>query len=167
MILKTFTYGQYIKCIHTLRLNAVLQLAEESAEYNLKKIEKKYSHDKLVKNILKNKEEAEAFINQFLEPKEEVKAENLIRYTNSYITKKYKSKEADLVYKLKNQEVFFLIEHQSTIDNSMPYRMLNYCIDIMQEWNKNKKVRKNTRLSYYSSYYYLYRKSKVENSKKL
>lgn len=143
--MKVFTYNQYIKCIHTLRLNAVLQLAEESAEYHLNNAEKKYSHDKLVKNILQDKKEAEEFINQFIEPREEVKAENLIRYTNSYITKKYKSKEADLVYKLKNQEVFFLIEHQSTIDNSMPYRMLNYCLDIMREWTRNRKIRRNTR----------------------
>lgn len=163
--MKIFTYGQYIKCIHKLRLNAVLQLAEESTEYKLNKIEKKYSHDKLVKNILKDKNEAEKFINQFLEPREEVKAENLIRYTNSYITKKYKSKEADLVYKLKNQEIFFLIEHQSTIDNRMPYRMLNYCIDIMQEWSRNKKIRKNTRLSNCSTYYYLYRRPEMENAK--
>lgn len=165
MILKVFTYGQYIKTIHTLRLNAVLQLAEGSAEYNVKKSEKRYSHDKLVKNILKDRKEAEIFINQFLEPREEVKGENLIRYTNSYITKKYKSKEADLVYKLKNQEVFFLIEHQSSMDNSMPYRILNYCIDIMQEWSRNKKIKRNTRLSYCSSYYYLYRKSKMEDTK--
>lgn len=166
MILKVFTYRQYIKTIHTLRLNAVLQLAEGSTEYNLKKPEKRYSHDKLVKNILKDKKEAEIFINQFLEPREEVKAENLIRYTNSYITKKYKSKEADLVYKLKNQEVFFLIEHQSSIDNSMPYRILNYCIDIMQEWSRNRNIKRNTRLSYCCSYYHLYRKSKMEDTKK-
>lgn len=165
MILKVFTYRQYIKTIHTLRLNAVLQLAEGSTEYNLKKPERKYSHDKLVKNILKDKKEAEVFINQFLEPREEVKAENLIRYTNSYITKKYKSKEADLVYKLKNQEVFFLIEHQSSIDNSMPYRILNYCIDIMQEWSRNKNIKRNIRLSYCCSYYHLYRKSKMEDTK--
>lgn len=145
MILKVFTYSRYIKYIHTLRLNAVLQLAEENAEYHLNNAEKKYSHDKLVKNILQNKKEATEFINQFLEPREEVKAENLVRYTNSYITKKYKSKEADLVYKLKNQEVFFLIEHQSTIDNSMPYRMLNYCLDIMREWSRNRRIRRNTR----------------------
>lgn len=143
--MKVFTYSQYIKCIHTLRLNAVLQLAEESAEYHLNNAEKTYSHDKLLKNILQDKKEAEEFINQFIEPREEVKAENLIRYTNSYITKKYKSKEADLVYKLKNQEVFFLIEHQSTIDNSMPYRMLNYCLDIMREWSRNRKIKRNTR----------------------
>lgn len=142
--MKVFTYGQYIKCIHTLRLNAVMQLAEESAKYNLNQVEKKYSHDKLIKNILQDKKEATQFINQFVEPREKVKEEELIRYTNSYITKKYKSKEADLVYKLKSQDVFFLIEHQSTIDYNMPYRMLNYCLDIMQEWSRNKKIRKNT-----------------------
>lgn len=122
-----------------------MQLAEESAKYNLNQVEKKYSHDKLIKNILQDKEEATQFINQFVVPREKVKEEELIRYTNSYITKKYKSKEADLVYKLKNQEIFFLIEHQSTIDYNMPYRMLNYCLDIMQEWSRNKKIGKNTR----------------------
>lgn len=142
--MKVFTYRQYIKCIHTLRLNAVLQLAEESAEYNLNKLKKKYSHDELVKNILKDKKEMAEFINQFLEPRERVKVEELIKHTNSNITKKYKSKEVDLVYKLKNQDVFFLIELQSTIDNSMPYRMLNYCLDIMQEWCRNKKMKKTT-----------------------
>lgn len=140
--MKAFTYGQYIKCIHTLRLNAVLQIAEENSEYNLKKLNQKYAHDKLIKDILKNKKEAERFINQFLEPKEEVKAENLIRCTNSYSTKKYKSKEEALVYKLKNKEMFFLIEHQSTLDNRVQYRLLNYCIDIMQEWSRNKKQEK-------------------------
>lgn len=143
IILKVFTYNQYIKCIHTFRLNAVMQLAEESAEYNLNQSEKKYSHDKLIKDILKDKKEATEFINQFVEPREEVKEEQLILYTNNYITKKYKSKEADLIYKLKNQETFFLIEHQSAIDDNMPYRMLNYCLDIMLEWSINRKAGKN------------------------
>ena len=76
--------------------------------------------------------------------KEKVKEEELIRYTNSYMTAKYKGKEADLVYKLKDKDVYFLIEHQSTIDNNMPFRMLNYSIYIMQEWSRNRKIRKNT-----------------------
>lgn len=141
--MKIFTYGEYIKCIHTFRLNAVMQLAEESVNYNINQQEEKCLHNRVVKNILQDKKEVTKFINQFLEPREEIK-EELTRYTNSFITKKYKSKGADLIYKLKNQEVFFLIEHQCAIDNNMPYRMLNYCLDIMQEWSKNKKMRKNT-----------------------
>lgn len=162
--MKVFTYKHYIQCIHTLRLNAVLQLAEEEEMYHLEQSEKKYSHDRLIKNILTDKKEVEKLINQFLDPKKRVSAEELTRYTNSYITRKYASKEADLVYQLKNQDIFFLIEHQSTIDYSMPYRMLNYCMDIMQEWNRNRKIGKNIRLSYYCSNFNLYRKPKMEDS---
>ena len=141
--MKIFSYNQYIRCIHVLRLNAVLQLAEEGEEYRLENEKPKYSHDELIKNILKDKNEAEKFINYFIKPQKHIKVDELELYTNSYITKKYKSKEADLVYKLRNQEIFFLIEHQSTVDNTVPYRMLNYCIDIIQDWSKNKKIGKN------------------------
>lgn len=143
--MKIFSYNEYIKCIHTLRLNAVLQLAEESASYSTNNKRTNNKHDKLMKSILKNKKEISIIINQFLEPRELIKEENLIKYTNSYINRKYKSKEADIVYKLRNKEIFFLIEHQSSIDSSMPYRILNYCIDIIQEWcksNRDKKVTK-------------------------
>ena len=63
--MKTFTYKQYIKCIHTLRLNAVLQLAEKSAEYKVNK-NSNYLKDKLINIIFKNKEEIAKFINNFL-----------------------------------------------------------------------------------------------------
>lgn len=143
--MKTFTYNDYIKCIHTLRLNAILQLAEESTEYNIEQKKIKNRHDKLVKSILKDEKEMAKFINDFVEPNEKIESDNLTKYTNSYITKKYKSKEADIVYKIKNREVFFLVEHQSSVDNSMLYRILNYCIDIMQEWKKTKKINQGTR----------------------
>lgn len=132
--MKVFTYSQYIEYIHTLRLNAVFQLAEKSEGYSL------YSHDKLIKKTLKNKEEVAKFINYYLEPRRQIEAKNLELYTNSYVTKKFKTKEADIVYKLKNKEIFFLIEHQSTIDSNMPFRLLNYSIDIMQQWCRNKKA---------------------------
>lgn len=147
--MKIFTYKNYIECIHKLRLNAVLRVAEEGETYNLEvktqEKNKDKKHDKLVKTILKKPEEMAKIINEFLEPSVEVKSENLVKYTNSYITQKYKSKEADIVYKLKNEEVFFLVEHQSTIDKKMPYRILNYCVDIMQEWVKSKKLKRQTK----------------------
>ena len=147
--MKIFTYKNYIECIHKLRLNAVLRVAEEGETYNLEvktqEKNKDKKHDKLVKTILKNPEEMAKIINEFLEPSVEVKGENLVKYTNSYITQKSKSKEADIVYKLKNEEVFFLVEHQSTIDKKMPYRILNYCVDIMQEWVKSKKMKRQTK----------------------
>ncbi len=144
--MKVFSYKDYIRCIHTLRLNAVLQLAEESTEYKLdSKDEENNKHDKLAKTILKDKKEMAKFINQFLEPIRKVESRDLEKYTNSYIIKKYKNKEEDLFFKLKSDEIFFLVKHQSSIDYTMPYRILNYCIDIMQECSRNKKIDNYTR----------------------
>lgn len=141
MKLKTFTYNEYIKLIHILRLNAVFQLAEETTQYNiLENKENQKAHDRLVKDILKNKDEITKFLNQYITKENKIKEYELVKYTNSFITRKYKAKEADLVYKVKNKEIFFLIEHQSNLDSSMPYRMLNYSIDIMNEWKKGKKI---------------------------
>ena len=36
------------------------------------------------------------------------------------------SEEKEPVYKKKNEDIYFLIEHQSTVDISMPYRIKNY-----------------------------------------
>lgn len=144
-----FTYYDYIKCIHNINLKNAERLAEESEEYRpiptkdkelqLNQKPKDKPHDKLIKNILKDKNELANLVNQFLKPRQILKSENLQKYTNSYITKKYKSKEADMVYKMKDKKMYFLIEHQSTIDYNMPYRILNYCIDIIQEWTKEKR----------------------------
>lgn len=139
--MKTFTYYDYIKCIHTLRLNAVLQLAEEGTEY---KIRQKNRQDKLVKKILKDEKEMARFINEFLKPNQKVESKNLIKYPHHYRSKKYKIKEVDFIYQLKNKEIFFLVEHQSSLDPNTPYRMLNYCIDIMQEWSRSRKIKKET-----------------------
>lgn len=61
--------------------------------------------------------------------------ENKVESINrSFILNDFKGKEADLVYKIriKDQEVFFyiLMELQSTVDYQMPYRLLQYMIEI-------------------------------------
>lgn len=135
--MKVFNYGQYIKCIHTLRLNAVFQLAEESTQYQLNGTEPKYLNKQLIKNILKDKREVVYLINQFLQPKEPIKSNEIILY--NYVAKKFKTKKPDLLYKLKNQETFFLIEYETNMDNSKIYKIFNFCLDIMQQWCNNQK----------------------------
>lgn len=145
MSLKTFTYSQYIKCIHTFRLNAVMQLAEGMTEYKLENTERRYLQGELIKSILQDKKEVAGFINQFVEPREKIRHEDIIHYTaNNYITKRYRGKEADFVYKLKDKDVFFLLECQAEVNNKINYRMLNYCLDIMREWTKNSKTKRVT-----------------------
>lgn len=145
--MKIFTYKDYIISIHSYRLQDLIGVAEEGETYNLgvaNEVKINQTHDKLIKNILKNKLEMSKFINQFLQPKRQIEEWELQKYSSSYITKRFQRKEADLVYKIKDKSIYYLIEHQSTIDYNMPYRILNYCIDIIQEWSKGRRIGSNT-----------------------
>lgn len=88
-------------------------------------------HDKIFKQILYDKEEARKFINRYLELEKPIEKGKIELYNSSYVTEAYKSKESDVVYKMKDKNIFFLIEHQSTIDLSMPYRIENYSMQII------------------------------------
>ena len=48
------------------------------------------------------------------------------------MNKIFQNREADIVYKYKDKNIFFLIEHQTKIDYTMPYRILEYEIAIMK-----------------------------------
>ena len=48
------------------------------------------------------------------------------------MNKIFQNREADIVYKYKDKNIFFLIEHQTKIDYTMPYRIVEYEIEIMK-----------------------------------
>lgn len=78
-------------------------------------------HDKIFRTILDQKEEAVELINQAIKTK--LKSEEIEKYKSSFVNKIFQNREADIVYKHKNSNIFFLIEHQTIIDYSMPYGM--------------------------------------------
>lgn len=159
--MKVFTYNQYIKFIHRVRLNAVLQVAEQSSKYNLEKnkdteedkkeknsteeaenearIQHNICFNNKIKEILKDCGEVSELINTFLNPKRITKAEELHLYENSHINKKYSSKEWMIIYKHKNKPIFYLLRNQMYIDSEFNYKILNICVDIIQSWSKNYK----------------------------
>ena len=96
-------------------------------------------HDKIFRTILDKKEEALTLINQAI--KSNLKAEEIEEYTSSFVNKIFENREADTVYKYKNKNIFFLIEHQTKIDYSMPYRILEYEIEIMKSAIDIRKVK--------------------------
>lgn len=49
-----------------------------------------------------------------------------------------------LVYKVKGKEVYILVEHQTKVDYSMSYRILNYCIEIIRGAVIEKETNKST-----------------------
>lgn len=108
-------------------------LKEEQEEYKvLDKINITNKHDKTYRNILGNKKDVVYIINQVLNLEKEIKQEELEKYNSSFVTNELKNKEADVVYKMKEKEIFFLIEHQNKIDYSMPYRLEEYRLEIIK-----------------------------------
>ena len=136
--MEIFTYEDY--------LNTIRGVAEEEEEYiiNTEKVHKR--HDKLIKEIL-TKEEVSKLLEKYLKLK--IEKEKLEEYTNKYITKNYEERESDIVYKIKGRNIYFLIEHQSKVDYKIPFRILEYSIEIMrtalkkQEANKKRGNNKN------------------------
>lgn len=98
-------------------------------------------HDKIFKDILQNKEKMAKFISTFV--KYNVKPEQLEIYNSNYITKKFEYQNADIVYKIKGKEIYFLIEHQTKVDYSMAYRILNYCVEIIKSAIKMKEINRS------------------------
>ena len=101
--MKSFTYYDYIKCIHTLRLNAVFRLAEEGNEYNLGTKEKTEEDF-----LLGNKEEVSKLINTFLSPNKKILSNDLIKYKNKNIERKYRKNPIKAIYKIRNEEKYYL-----------------------------------------------------------
>lgn len=93
-------------------------------------------HDKTFKEILKNSIEMTKFLKSFIGL--EVNSENLKICNSNFITNDYKRRESDILYKNINKNIFYLIEHQSTINVDMPRRILEYSTEIMREIKKNK-----------------------------
>lgn len=81
-------------------------------------------HDKLYKDFLNDPIEFSQYLKYFFNI--DIFYTELIPYSNEFITHDYKSKRSDVVYKLKDSNVYIFLEHQSTIDHSISYRIFEY-----------------------------------------
>lgn len=124
-----FTYKDFLKYQSIFHPEDKLEiLKEESGKYEYKKINNE--NDKVFRTILNDKKEAIFFINKILQLK---LTENQIeKYKENYITEDLINKQTDIVYKIKDKKVFILIEHQTKIDYSMPYRIMEYQYKIIK-----------------------------------
>ena len=102
---------------------------DNETEYQL--LEVNNPHDKICRKALDKKKDAVKIINRILKDGEKISENEIEKYTSSYISDELRNSESDVVYKLKNENVFFLIEHQTKIDYSMPYRILKYELNVI------------------------------------
>ena len=115
---------------------------EDSAEYQISSSITNSKHDKLFKKLLSNEEEASGIINLALGWKNEITPNMLEMYNKEYITDKFEKEETDIAYKIAEKNLYIIIEHQSTVDRSMPFRILNYKIAILNQVVDKTKMKK-------------------------
>ena len=131
----TFTYYNYLKykLFEKMQKAKNTTLHEQKEKYEmLEQQENRINneHDKVFRKILSDKIEVTKFLNEQL--KTNLKPEDIEQYNSSYINTLMQNEEADVVYKLKSKNEFFLIEHQSKVDYRMPFRILKYEMAIVE-----------------------------------
>ena len=115
-------------------------LYENEAEYNTSMVNINYKSKEIYKMLLLNKKEVLILINQILEfnnIESEFKEENIELCDDRLIFDDISNKELDVVYKFTDINTFFLIEYLDNIDYAMPFRLLQYCIFIMDKALEN------------------------------
>ena len=107
----TFTYYDYLKYKLFEKMQKVKNttLHEQKEKYErLEQQENRVNneHDKVFRKILSDKIEVAKFLNEQL--KTNLKPEDIEQYNSSYINTLMQNEEADVVYKLKSKNEFFL-----------------------------------------------------------
>ena len=146
--MKKFTYQDYLEYQKEISKKEEKERQKEE-EYIRETIIGKVNnpHDKIFRIYLDNREEVAKILNRKLELKRKLRKEDIEKYNSSFVNKKYENRESDVVYKKKDQKIFFLIEHQTSIDYSMPKRILEYEIEIIDSnIDHKKKMKKGEKL---------------------
>lgn len=110
-------------------------ISDRQEEYKIKKVHQ--YHDKIFKEILDDKKEFIDFMKKYTPYS--LKENEVEKYNRKFVTSHFTTKEADIIYKIKERNVFVILEHQSKIDFTMPERILEYCVELMRSAIKNRK----------------------------
>ena len=141
----TFTYYDYLKYKLFEKMQKAKNTTLQEQEEKYKRLEQQENrvnneHNKVFRKILSDKIEVAKFLNEQL--KINLKPEDIEQYNSSYINTLMQNEEADVVYKLKSKNEFFLIEHQSKVDYRMPFRILKYEMAIIESAIDEKECKK-------------------------
>ena len=141
----TFTYYDYLKYKLFKKMQKAKNTTLHEQKEKYKRLEQQENrvnneHDKVFRKILSDKIEVTKFLNEQL--KINLKPGDIEQYNTSYINTLMQNEEADVVYKLKSKNEFFLIEHQSKVDYRMPFRILKYEMAIIESAVDEKECKK-------------------------
>lgn len=134
-----FTYTDYLRCKKLLRNHDNI-VQENSSDYiPLHQAKSPYhKHDKLYRDLLNNKKELYLFLQDFFSYSLPY---DINKYNRNFILNNYSNNYSDVVFQLNGIPVYLLIEHQSYIDYSIPYRIYKYYHCILEDVINTKNVR--------------------------
>ena len=112
-------------------------IREETEKYYINQ-----KHDKMFKEMLSDKKSTVDFINSFLHLN--LVEDDIEKYEKEFRTSEFSNVEADVVYKIKNKNVFILIEHQSSVDYKMSYRIMRYKYAIIESAIDKKRLKEKS-----------------------
>jgi predicted transposase/invertase (TIGR01784 family) len=123
---------------------------------NISDKEQPQKHDEGYKGILSNKDSFLYFLKKYIGAPwtNDISADDMERVDTSFVTGEYRLIDSDIIYKLQmnGADVYFyvLLELQSEVDFTMPFRMLRYMVELLNYIFKNTdekiRERKNFRL---------------------
>ena len=100
-------------------------------------------YDKFFRRLLSNKIQVAGLLNKYFKFPQKISENDLERYHCKFVNSQFEIRESDVIYKIKNSNIFFLIEHQSKVDYRMSQRIAEYQIEIMKLENPKRENRKN------------------------
>ena len=129
-----FTYNDFFAYDEIINKTQINNIREQSEKYYYKEEKNNINnmHNKTFRKILDNKKEFKDFLNKILKLKNGINEENIEKYNSSFVSESFKNQEADIIYKIKGEEIFILLEHQTKIDYKMPLRILKYEMEIIR-----------------------------------
>ena len=111
-------------------------------------------HDKSYKDLFSTNDAFLSFVNTFIQGEwvDKLEKDKLILVDKSYILSDYEELESDIVYNAtigKDNIIFYvLLELQSSVDHSMPIRLLMYMVELWREILRNSEKKEIKRKSY-------------------
>ncbi|WP_253199482.1 Rpn family recombination-promoting nuclease/putative transposase [Clostridium tagluense] len=106
-------------------------------------------HDKSYKDLFSTNDAFLSFVNTFIQGEwiDKLEKDKLILVDKSYILSDYEELESDIVYQAtigKDNVIFYvLLELQSSVDQSMPIRLLMYMVELWRETLRNSEKKKS------------------------
>ena len=104
-------------------------------------------HDKYFYRVFSNEQDAASLLRTCVPRSlaDTLKWSTLTRQSGRFVADDWRGKEADLVFTVEREGtqtpvlVYVLLEHQSTPDRWLRLRLLGYCVQVWQQWQRQHK----------------------------